>query len=157
MSAQTVNLARPARWVMPGLAVVLTFLLAVSTSWQSWQRNTALAEITHPALYFSAVWFSYLLWIPIVLLIGNWARRWPVGGAGKQTVWLRLLALAIAVGVAHLLADTFALWLSLSGSFPLLAGLAEKLLRWMPYELLAYLACLLLFCFAVLADELLTD
>lgn len=123
--------------------VLLTLLLAVSSAWQSWQRNESLAQITHPALYFGAIWVSFALWIPLAMLVVWLARRRPLQPSDGYGNWFWHLGAGLALGSLHLLADTLLLWASLGGAFHLGQGLLEKLIRWLPYELLAYWVCLL--------------
>ncbi len=128
------------RWIISG--VFITLLMAISTTWQSWERNTALAEITSLPVYFAVIWISLLLWIPIALLIYRLHIAIPMFTAEQPFWWFRHLLFSFIAGSSHLLIDTLLLWLCLSGSFDVGEGYLEKLIRWLPYELLAYWACL---------------
>ncbi len=128
------------RWIIG--AVFVTCLVALSTAWQSWERNDSLAQLTGFPMYFSAIWIGFLSWIRIAWLIYRWHLSIPMFSREQPAWWLSHLAASLLIGAAHLLFDTTLLWLSLSGSFPIMAGFVEKLLRWMPYEVLAYWACL---------------
>jgi len=128
------------RWLIA--AVCVTFLIATSTSWQSWNRNTGLSSVTTLPLYFIAVWASYLLWIAVAFLIYRWQRWVPMLSESQSLWWLIHLGLSIAVGITHLLVDTAMLWFALSQNFNFTNGVIEKLLQWLPYELLAYWAIL---------------
>lgn len=120
----------------------VTALIAAATAWQSWSRNTGLEQLTSLPIYLGAIWSSYLLWIGIAFLIFRWQRKTPMFSTHQPYWWLVHISLSALVGVVHLLIDTTILWLALSQNFSLSSGFIEKLLRWMPYEMLAYWACL---------------
>ncbi len=130
------------RWLVGG--VLVTLLMSISSAWQSWERNESLAALTSLPVYFMVIWVSFLLWIPIALLIYQQHRRYPMFSKQQPRWWLIHLGLSVVVCCLHLLIDTFLLWASLSGSFSFWAGYLEKLIRWLPYDLLGYWACLAL-------------
>lgn len=128
-------------WLLAG--VICCLLITTSNVSVSWQRiNPNLQQQITLFNYSLSVFFSYALWIGIVILIKLLAEKVPIFSQAKPHWWLVHLSLSLLVAFLHLLIDTFFLWWVFDFQFDFLPAFIQKLLTWLPYELLAYWASL---------------
>ncbi len=128
-------------WVIAG--ILTATLLAVSQVYTSWQRVSPdwQREISFIA-YSANVLFSYLVWVVLAVLI-NWLRLKIPPFTHKQKSWFGWHAgLSCVIGIGHLFLDSILLCAVFGFEIDFLSTFTEKLLRWLPYEILAYWACL---------------
>lgn len=129
------------RWLLVGMLILS--LVAFSEAYSSWSR---ISEIRRESLsfgyYLFAILINFNLWVLIAVVI-NWLRQLkPITPKPSFKHWLFHGVISLSVGVIHLVINSILLWLVFSGSFSLLTAVYEKLARWLPYEILAYWACL---------------
>jgi len=128
-------------WILAG--IIVAGLLTLSTLADTWPHiNPQVQQQISLFPYAFSIAIGYLSWIGIVLGI-NFVRSYvPMFSRSHSYWWLLHGSLSIIIGLLHLLLDTFTLWLVFSAKFSYLVAVAEKTLRWLPYEILAYWACL---------------
>ena len=132
------------RWVIAG--VLVACLVSVAAVSENWPRMADDVKVRTSVLALgSSIFASYLLWIGIALFINSFRQRVPMFSREQPNWWLIHGALSLVIGLVHMLFDTAFLWLALSGGFNLIDAYLEKLLRWLPYEILGYWACLGIF------------
>lgn len=131
-------------WVAAGVLVAL--FLGISQIFTSWQRINPEWQQNISFLAYSAnVLFSYLIWVALAIVV-NWLRQvFPPFTSTQQYWWVWHLSFSCVIGICHLLLDTFLLWAVFGFEFDFLTAYSEKLLRWLPYEILAYWACIGIF------------
>lgn len=104
-------------------------------------------RVSLPA-YAASIFASYLSWIGIAVAISKVRKRAPMFCDQVPYWWLLHAGLSIAFGLVHLIVDTALLWLAFSQSFDYLFAITEKIMQWLPYEILAYWTCLCVFTVA---------
>lgn len=131
-------------WLV-GAALTL-LLITASTVGSTWPRlHSEMTDQVSLISYSGSIAVSYLSWIGIAILINYLQRAVPMFSRQHSYWWLIHGGLGFSIGALHLLGDTLLLWAALQQSFSLQAAYVEKLLRWLPYEVLAYWACLSVF------------
>ena len=126
-------------WVLAGCVVAL--LLTVSTVTESWQR-------IHPDLqaqlsliaYSLSVALSYFSWVVVTILMSQLIPYVPMFSSEIKLWWLVHAGISVVLGLILLFIDTLVLWFIFSQSYAFFSAYYEKLLRWLPYEILAYWA-----------------
>jgi len=127
-------------------AILAVLLVTASTVGSSWPRlSIELGEQVSLAAYGASIAGSYLSWIGIAIAINYYHRKLPMFCRYQPFWWLIHGLLSISIGALHLLWDTYLLWIALGQNFSLQLAYIEKILRWLPFEILAYWACLGLF------------
>tara|TARA_R110002073_G_scaffold271180_2_gene434525 strand:+ start:1138 stop:1980 length:843 start_codon:yes stop_codon:yes gene_type:complete len=128
-------------WVLAGYIVVTLF--AISSISSSWIRlDDAVKERVSFLLYVGGMAITYFSWIGIAYLINSVRLRIPMFSDRHPNWWLIHASISVGIGLLHLMLDTLMLWFSFSLSFNLVSAIIEKVLQWLPYEILAYWAFL---------------
>ena len=131
-------------WMIAG--VLLAIIVSASSVATSWPRispeNQASISFVH---YYLNVLAVYLSWLGIAVL-ANWVRVQIPLFSEKYRHWFWWHSgIAGVIALVHLHFDTLLLWWLFSAEFSYWYAYTEKLLRWLPYELLGYWACVGLF------------
>ncbi len=133
------------RWVAGGLAV--TSLLALADVGKTWYWFPQQIPV-HLSLYALSIWVVYASWVGVGVFIGWFRLRLATANTRPAFVWGAHGIMSLAIGLSHLLADAAIVWqlyqpgIAMRGFSALYA---EKLVAWLPYEILAYWGCLAVF------------
>ena len=129
--------------------------MSLSTAFVTWQNlNASLQQTISSLAYFASIAFGFTLWGFIALGIYKYGTRRNSFFAANRNWWMLHITLSIAIAFIHLLIDTFTLWMVFNYSFDFLSAYTEKILRWLPYELMAYWGCLSIFSLIVNKEKL---
>jgi len=128
-------------WVIAG--VVAMSLVTVSRVSLTWPRlSPELMNQVSLFAYSSSMGVSYLSWVVIVILVNYLRVRVPMF-SDAHTHWWVIHALGSGcVGLSHLALDTLLVWLAFNRGINVFDTYSENLLQWLPFEILAYWACL---------------
>ncbi|MEM9056274.1 MAG: LytTR family DNA-binding domain-containing protein, partial [Pseudomonadota bacterium] len=125
----------------------MTSLLALADVGKTWYWFPQQIPV-HVLLYGLYIWAVYASWVGIGAFVGWFRLRLAAATMTSTLAWVAHGIMSLAIGLSHLLADAAMVWwlyqpgVALRGFSTLYA---EKLVAWLPYEILAYWGCLAVF------------
>ncbi len=141
------------RWVAGGIAVTALFAIAdVGRTWYWFPQRIPV----HTAVYSLTIGSVYVAWVAIGIFIGWFRLRLSERHLRPVAEWSLHAVTSLAVGLVHLLGNTVIVWLLYSPTIPSLSFATvylEKIIGWLPYEVLAYWGILAVFALFALRRE----
>ena len=133
------------RWVAAG--IVVTTVLASADVGKTWYWFPERIPVS-TFVYSVAIWSVYSAWVVIGGFIGWFRLRLSERQLRPAVEWSLHGIASVTVGLVHLAANAGLVWLMYSPSVPNLSATTiylEKLIAWLPFEILAYWGCLAVF------------
>ena len=129
------------QWLAIGMLIAI--LLSLSAVISTWPKIAPAyqAQISFLA-YCAYILFSFTLWVGIAVFINALRCRIPLFDTRRPKWFYYHLLVSMFIGAGHLLIDTLLLWTVFHWQFPFVPAYLAKLVRWMPFEMLGYWACL---------------